>query len=50
MKCKQCGAELKEFGDDGQAYCPYCLVRRRRNPLEIDPETGEWEGMKHGYC
>ena len=45
MNCKDCGKETSFTGDDGQAYCVQCLCKRKRNPIEIDKRTGEWEGM-----
>jgi uncharacterized Zn finger protein (UPF0148 family) len=44
MKCKVCGDPLVER--NGVAYCPKCKAKRHRDPPEIDPETGNWEGMK----
>jgi hypothetical protein len=45
-KCRACGAELiTEYGIN---YCPKCRLKRFRQPVEMDPETGEWEGVTHG--
>jgi uncharacterized Zn finger protein (UPF0148 family) len=44
--CIACGYELREM--NGLVYCPMCRLKRFRQPVEIDPETGEWEGMTHG--
>ena len=46
MKCKACGVDTLLTNGDGEAYCAFCMWRRRRNPPEIDRETGEWEGME----
>lgn len=45
MNCKQCGRELLKLNGDGEAYCPLCMAKRKRPCPEIDPETGEWEGV-----
>ena len=45
MKCKQCGCELVDYTT--VAYCPLCRIKRTMKTVEIDPSTGEWEGVKH---
>lgn len=42
--CKVCGYPL-EMNENNVVYCPLCKAKRHRNPPEIDPETGAWEGM-----
>lgn len=43
-KCKDCGYVLR-FDAEGAIYCPLCKAKRHRDPPEIDPKTGAWEGM-----
>lgn len=45
MKCKQCGCELVDYTT--VAYCPLCKIKRTMKTVEIDPTTGEWEGVTH---
>lgn len=41
--CKDCGF-LLEIDAHGAAYCPLCKAKRFRQPVEMDPKTGKWEG------
>lgn len=45
MICKSCGRQLSILNGDGQAYCPLCMALKKTNPLDIDSETGDWEGV-----
>lgn len=42
LHCKDCGYPIVE--ENGVAYCPLCRVKRFKQPVEMDPETGKWEG------
>jgi Zn finger protein HypA/HybF involved in hydrogenase expression len=44
MKCKACGCEIEEYAT--VAYCPLCRVKRRMKTMEIDHDTGLWEGQE----
>lgn len=43
MKCKDCGCELVEYAN--VAYCPLCRIKRMTKTIEMDKDTGLWEGQ-----
>lgn len=44
MKCKSCGHPINDYSN--VAYCPVCRVKRMMKTMEIDHETGLWEGQE----
>ena len=42
-KCKDCGCELVEYAN--VAYCPLCRIKRTMKTVEMDNDTGLWEGQ-----
>jgi uncharacterized Zn finger protein (UPF0148 family) len=44
MKCKDCGCEIVDYTTI--AFCPLCRIKRTIKTVEINNETGLWEGQK----